>query len=51
MIQGPIYVRTTWLFSAGTGFAAAGVFLNGDGLVAGTDGLLRGITTPGRPMT
>ena len=51
LIQGPKYVRMTWLFSAGSGFAAAGVFLNGDVFVAGTDGLLRGFTTPGRPMT
>jgi hypothetical protein len=41
----------TWLFNAGAAFAASGVFLNGDVFVAGTDGLLRGFTTPGRPMT
>jgi hypothetical protein len=41
----------TWLFSAGSGFAGAGVFLNGDGFVAVTDGLLRGFTTPGRQMS
>jgi serine/threonine-protein kinase len=51
MIQGPKYVRMIWLFSAGSGFAAAGVFLNGDIFVAGTDGLLRGFTTRGRQMT
>ena len=51
MIQGPKYVRMTWLFTGGAAFAAPGVFLNGDVFVAGTDGLLRGFTTPGRPMT
>jgi hypothetical protein len=51
MIQGPKYVRMTWLFNAGAAFAAPGVFLNGDVFVAGADGLLRGFTTPRRPMT
>jgi hypothetical protein len=50
MISGPHYVRMTWVFTQGAGYAAPAVFLNGDLFVAGSDGLLRGFTTPGRPM-
>ncbi len=50
MIEGPHYVRMTWLFRNTAGYSASGVFLNGDMFVAGADGLLRGFTTPGRAM-
>jgi hypothetical protein len=50
MIEGPKYVRMTWLFPNAAGYSAAGVFLNGDMFVAGADGLLRGFTTPGRAL-
>ena len=50
MISGAEYVRMTWIFTEGTGYSAPAVLLNGDLFVAGNDGLLRGFTTPGRPM-
>jgi outer membrane protein assembly factor BamB len=50
MIEGPKYVRMTWLQPNTSGYAAPGVFLNGDMFVAGLDGVIRGYTTPGRPI-
>jgi hypothetical protein len=50
MIEGPKYVRMTWVFRNAAGYPSPGVFLNGDMFVAGNDGLLRGFTTPGRAM-
>ena len=50
LVNGPVNGSTNWSFT-GTGvpvFAAPGVLLNGDMFAAGTDGVLRAFSVPGR---